>query len=556
MYMSVSKPWRSFIDSSEFIAGYGARDTQPQSLLLRDKYSREDKYVSLVDDESNDTLTQQQQDFSLDVPDVMKHTDKEMLVVWNPSLKKSVVIALPDPPLPRIHLPHDIFGFAVSPVTNDPTIVMISYPNQVEIPVCGVWKIEHDESFTNLFTISTPDYTINNILGFRKNGEHVMETQKEDEEFAALEVYDPGSERISNLGIYGEKGSFFMDSYKETLLLLNHSNGCVYGDDGHIARHGRDEEDLFPNHGSLFIESSEFIACYRARKMQPHNLLLRYTDDNYQPKYLSINNVTLTQQQDLAPNVSALMKQQNDTVVIGYSRGLLCLFAFDKWRRFSGGTGMLVLWNPSLRRSVGILESGYFGVFGFTVCPVTNEPTIVKISFPWKVHIFTLSSKKWTEIVMNQLNFMMGRMLAKEFKAIDLPDKITTPFTSPVRFILSKLKGSIVVIVPHREVKVWKMEPDCSFMQLLTINTPDSYISNIAGFRKNGDLLVEKEERRGRLGFYGEARESALEIYDPCSQDISNLGFSGQNGSFFVRSYMETLHLFDHSDSCVYPGIN
>ena len=81
---------------------------------------------------------------------------------------------------------------------------------------------------------------------------------------------------------------------------------------------------------------------------------------------------TLTRQQDLAPNVSALMKQLNDTIVIGYSRGLLCLYAFDKG-------GMLVLWNPSI---IGILDAGYFGVFGFTVCPVTNEPTTVNISFP------------------------------------------------------------------------------------------------------------------------------------------------------------------------------
>nr|GEY38993.1 hypothetical protein [Tanacetum cinerariifolium] len=306
-----------------------------------------------------------------------------------------------------------------------------------------------------------------------------------------------------------------------------------------------------------FIESSEFIAGYRAH---------------------------------LAPNVSALLKQQNDTLVIGYSRGLLCLFAFVNGGRFSGGTEMLVLWNPSLRRSVGILKSGYFGVFGFAVCPVTNEPTIVKFSFPWKVHIFTLSSNKWTEIqcskprksithhegshvvigsciyrvpyeticlpngyFTDQYMIVSFDVIAKEFKAIDLPDKITTPFTSPVRFILSKLKGSLVVIVPHREVKVWKMEPDCSFTQLLTINTPDICISNIVGFRKNGDLLVETEERRGQLEFYGEARESALEIYNPCSQHMSNLGFSGQNGSFFVRSYKETLHLLDHSDSCVYP---
>nr|GEU62023.1 hypothetical protein [Tanacetum cinerariifolium] len=106
--------------------------------------------------------------------------------------------------------------------------LVLFVPNErVEIPVCGVWKMEHDASFTKLFTINTPNYTINNILGFRKNGELVMETRKDDEELAALEVYDPCSERISNLGIYGKKGSFFMDSYKETLLLLDELDCCV-----------------------------------------------------------------------------------------------------------------------------------------------------------------------------------------------------------------------------------------------------------------------------------------------------------------------------------------
>nr|GEY24944.1 zinc finger, CCHC-type [Tanacetum cinerariifolium] len=34
-FRAVSKPWKSFIDSSEFITGYGARSTQPHRLLLR-----------------------------------------------------------------------------------------------------------------------------------------------------------------------------------------------------------------------------------------------------------------------------------------------------------------------------------------------------------------------------------------------------------------------------------------------------------------------------------------------------------------------------------------
>nr|GEV15315.1 hypothetical protein [Tanacetum cinerariifolium] len=33
-FRSVSKPWKSFIDSSEFIKGYGSRHTQPHSHIL------------------------------------------------------------------------------------------------------------------------------------------------------------------------------------------------------------------------------------------------------------------------------------------------------------------------------------------------------------------------------------------------------------------------------------------------------------------------------------------------------------------------------------------
>nr|GEW03053.1 hypothetical protein [Tanacetum cinerariifolium] len=291
------------------------------------------------------------------------------------------------------------------------------------------------------------------------------------------------------------------------------------------------------------IDSYEFISGYRARKTHTHTLLLRYRDTSDEIKYVSVNNATFTQQQDLAPNVSALMKQLRNLLVIGYSRGLLCLYTFDNG-------GMLVLWNPSLRRSVGIF-GGYFRVFGFAVCPVTNDPTIVRISCAAKVEIFTLSSKRWTEIqcsmprkskifhegsqavigsciyrvayeticlpdgsFTDQYMIVSFDLIAKELKAIDLPDKITDPF--PIR-------------VPF-------------------------FLSYIVGFMKNGEVLVETKEWCGRLGLYN--RECALEVYDPCSKQITNLGLSRQKGTFFVSSYKETLLLLDHSDSCEYPGIN
>nr|GEW12691.1 hypothetical protein [Tanacetum cinerariifolium] len=76
-----------------------------------------------------------------------------------------------------------------------------------------------------------------------------------------------------------------------------------------------------------FVDTSEFIAGYRARKT---SLLLRYIDNDDMVKYVSLNNDTLTKQQDLAPRVSAFMKQFSYTVIVGSSHGLLCLYAFNK----------------------------------------------------------------------------------------------------------------------------------------------------------------------------------------------------------------------------------
>nr|GFD18872.1 hypothetical protein [Tanacetum cinerariifolium] len=96
---------------------------------------------------------------------------------------------------------------------------------ELEKPVCGVWMMVHDglvTSLRKLFTIDTPNSSVNRILGFRKSGELIMETQNRYGISAILKVYEPRSQQISDLGICGENGSFSVGSYKETLLLLDH----------------------------------------------------------------------------------------------------------------------------------------------------------------------------------------------------------------------------------------------------------------------------------------------------------------------------------------------
>nr|GEV55328.1 hypothetical protein [Tanacetum cinerariifolium] len=101
--------------------------------------------------------------------------------------------------------------------------------------VYGVWMMEEEEErgvmtyFKKLFTIKTPDSRIR-LRGFRKSGEPIMETEIEGENYAAIEVHEPCSDHINNLGIYRKRYSFFVSPYIETLLLSDHMDCCIYSD--------------------------------------------------------------------------------------------------------------------------------------------------------------------------------------------------------------------------------------------------------------------------------------------------------------------------------------
>ncbi|GJX21740.1 F-box/LRR-repeat protein-like protein [Tanacetum coccineum] len=176
----------------------------------------------------------------------------------------------------EIHLPPSLANqlsqkFSISKLRE--SLVVSAYTNDEvnDGRVYGVWMMGEEAgvmtSFTKLFNIKIPDSSSTmTLLGFRKSGQPIMETGKKDqdfaeefaqvnaedfggfdeakefaesvefcdggaEEFGALEVYEPCSEQINDLGIKGEQGSLFMSPYKETLLLADHSNGCIISND-------------------------------------------------------------------------------------------------------------------------------------------------------------------------------------------------------------------------------------------------------------------------------------------------------------------------------------
>nr|GEU65775.1 probable LRR receptor-like serine/threonine-protein kinase At1g06840 isoform X2 [Tanacetum cinerariifolium] len=113
-FRSVSKPQKSFIDSSEFIKGYGARHTQPQSFILSYMSDLENKakHYRLVDDDNNESFKE----------------------------NHLVLLSLSDPIL-------TLYGFGVCPFTSDPTVVKFicadNMPWHVEVFTLssGVWNL-------------------------------------------------------------------------------------------------------------------------------------------------------------------------------------------------------------------------------------------------------------------------------------------------------------------------------------------------------------------------------------------------------------------------------
>nr|GEW57836.1 cytochrome P450 [Tanacetum cinerariifolium] len=136
----------------------------------------------------------------------------------------------------------------------------------------GIWMMGEGgvmTSFKKLFTINIPDLSTMTLLRFRKNGEPIMEST-EYEELAALEVYEPCSEHINNFGINGETGSFFICPYIETLLLIDHSDGCIIFNDGY----DRDIKIIW--HGFIFNNGSIYGHIISSHPLLPFNYLNTY----------------------------------------------------------------------------------------------------------------------------------------------------------------------------------------------------------------------------------------------------------------------------------------
>lgn len=362
-FRTVSKEWKSIIDSSMFINEHiqTQSQTQPQAhhVLLRYEIEDDPTCVSLRDDDSFPN-----ERFNHTVPEFVNLLRNEVLVgsshglvcfygsyldmgseikiavLWNPTVRKSVGIVVPN--VVSMPLGNSFVGFGVCADTSDPKIVKINvfempsvhwevevftlssrswkrlsinppfelchlkstnifidgliywdgfhkpslddepethfivsfdlkkedFGEVVYLPsslvhsdglrflkrneslavadyyieaedeslTCEVWRMKDGvtKSFTMMFSVKTPNGIVvhRELLGFRKNGEAIIERQFGDGDYdgqvgSVLEVYDPSSQQTDGMRIAGNANSFLLTSYIETILLLGESNSII-----------------------------------------------------------------------------------------------------------------------------------------------------------------------------------------------------------------------------------------------------------------------------------------------------------------------------------------
>ena len=226
-FRTVSKTWKSFIDSSNFLVVFGVRPTLPCRLLIKYMHGFvESKCFCFVD--KNVNLSPEIYHFP-SLPTVICNTSLrfwnlvpigtsqglwcfsdsfKMAVLWNPSIRKSVAIVIPS-----LSSESDsdkvAVGFGVNPDTLDPTILRISYP----VHGHGSWNV-------SVFTLSSRCWK-------KLENEHMprqsIRLKRSSQVVLGSFIYWVGSERIfSSDGVVSHKSymivSFDLVNHHFTLL--------------------------------------------------------------------------------------------------------------------------------------------------------------------------------------------------------------------------------------------------------------------------------------------------------------------------------------------------
>ncbi|KAK9071246.1 hypothetical protein SSX86_009814 [Deinandra increscens subsp. villosa] len=360
------------------------------------------------------------------------------------------------------------------------------------------------------------------------------------------------------------------------------------------------------------IDNPDFIAPYSALNADPpqHFLVIDLGFHEYKFAIFSDDDDTSPQQRltftteddSTIPQLVSWLRHTDDYRVVGSSNGLVCFYGALRFL-----TVMAVIWNPLVRKAVGVVvpylrNETYQTVIGFGVCGETMDPKILNITYiidnkdidmesvsciPSQVEIFTLSTGVWRSpygnlprkaiqfdlqphVAVDGFLYWLASekitrdggynsmtyslivsfdMTTEEFREVNLPDSLALAIHTNKHVLqINRLRTSLVVI-DHNEVAsdptmgIW-MRVDGGFTKLFSLNVNTPY-EIVRGFRNNNGVIVDTDGRGGN---------QELVVYEPNSYNLDV--FWIHDRWVWVYPYIETLLLLDQPDLMVYNDIS
>ncbi|KAM7495146.1 hypothetical protein LguiB_029755 [Lonicera macranthoides] len=317
-----------------------------------------------------------------------------------------------------------------------------------------------------------------------------------------------------------------------------------------------------------------------SNKVNTQTLIIRHYDKNDKKEHYTLRRDDETFREQFLELEFPFKSAIGYFRIVGSCNGLLCL-SDDLF----GDMETAIIWNPSIRKSVTIQMPSkpqwpHMFVLGFGVCPVSNEPKVVRIVYlkdfwynykaPPEVEIYSLGTGTWTSVSSTappyyMVEFMWSQafvngavhwiaydkhveggspnlivsfdMGEEVFNEMMLPDALSGELVTSLS--INVLGESLAIFKYNTEAEaetasccIWVMKEYGiveSWTKLFTIDLPGS-LKKTVRFRKNGEVILS-------------LRNNELVSYDPNSRQIRDFGIVGNIRSFYVDTYLETLSL-------------
>ncbi|XP_076898798.1 putative F-box protein At5g62660 [Bidens hawaiensis] len=535
-FRSVSKTWKSWIDSSSFVHTYTRKQT-PHVLVscnapLLVGYNAplyKQTFISVPDDDS----------FSLKQVTLPSfHNNLEFIgsshgllcfhkpsfssaiwdtaVIWNPCIRRAFQILVPAP-APTRHSTYytTVLGFGVCRVTNDPKIVKIFYNR-----VVGVFQVD-------LYTLSTRAWRSLSL--------------SESDKLPRKSVRFPFLTRTSySVAIDGFV--YWLATDETTVRRLIVSFDMTSEEFGEVSLPDRLARSQHKLHMSKLGGSLVLLEHVDEPDRLVYSVWTMEGGSGLFTQLYTFNYVNTPE------NVTVLgFRLRGDAIIEITDNGITELVVYEWLSKpinnlgFSGSceffSACTRTWKHCFFMIIQILHL------------ILKRFEIIRFDQLKDFYIFddksgqkVGDSKPLKRIELLKLKLIVSfDMTSEEFGEVSLPDRLAR---SQHKLHMSKLGGSLVlserVYEPDRLVySVWTMEGGPGlFTQLYTFNVNAPKNVTILGFGLRGDAIIEITDN----GI------TELVVYERLSKRINNLGFRGCCQLFSAHPYMETLFLHDHPD--------